>query len=50
MVHVGTNNVEKCSYVVVEGKISLLGRRLKARTSKVAFLEVLPVLHAEPAR
>lgn len=47
---VGTNNMEKCCHEVLEEKIRLLGRGLKARTSKVAFSEVLAVPHAGPDR
>nr|GFB50161.1 hypothetical protein [Tanacetum cinerariifolium] len=59
VVHVGTNDVGKCSRAVLEAKFSravleakfrLLGRKLKSRTPKVAFSEVLPVPRAGPAR
>ena len=50
VVHVGTNDVGKGSREVLEAKFRLLGRRLKARTPKVAFSEVLPVPRAGPAR
>lgn len=50
VVHVGTNDVGKCSREVLEQKFRLLGRRLKARTSKVAFSEVLPVPRVGPER
>lgn len=49
IVHVGINEVGKCSHVVLEENVMLLGRRFKTRTSKVAFSEVLPVLHTAPA-
>ena len=47
LVHVGNKDVGKCSHEVVEAKFWLLGKKLKARTSKVAFSEVLPVPHTE---
>ena len=50
VVHVGTNNVGKCSHEALEAKFRLSRRKLKARTSKVAFSEVLPVPHAGLAR
>lgn len=48
MVHAGTNNVGKCSHVVLAGR-NLDSYTEKARTYKGAFSEVLPVLHAGPA-
>lgn len=50
VVHVGTNDVGKAKQSVLEAKFRLLGRRLKSRTSKVAFSEVLPVPRAGPTR
>ena len=48
--HISTNDVEKCSCEVLEAKFRLFGRKLKARTSKAAFSEVLPVPPAGPDR
>ena len=50
VVHVGTNNMGKCSREVLEAKFRLLRRKLKAKTSKVAFSEVLTVPRTRPAR
>ncbi|XP_075774322.1 uncharacterized protein LOC142825946 [Pelodiscus sinensis] len=50
VVHVGTNDVGKSRRDVLEAKFRLLGKRLKSRTSMVAFSEMLPVPRAGPGR
>ena len=50
VVHVGTNDVGKGRRDVLEAKFRLLGKRLKSRTSMVAFSEMLPVPCAGPGR
>uniref|UniRef100_A0A8C3F9E0 Uncharacterized protein n=1 Tax=Chrysemys picta bellii TaxID=8478 RepID=A0A8C3F9E0_CHRPI len=47
--HVGTNDIRKDRRDVLEAKFRLLGKRLKSRTSMVAFSEMLPVPHAGPS-
>uniref|UniRef100_A0A8C3IA66 SGNH hydrolase-type esterase domain-containing protein n=1 Tax=Chrysemys picta bellii TaxID=8478 RepID=A0A8C3IA66_CHRPI len=46
VVHVGTNDIGKGRRDVLEAKFRLLGKRLKSRTSMVAFSEMLPVPRA----
>lgn len=43
MVNIGTNNVGRCSHMVLEEKFTLLDKIFKTRTSKVAFSKVLPI-------
>lgn len=50
VVHSGTSDIGKCSSLLLEEKFRLLRRKLKARTSKEAFSELLLVLCTEPAR
>ena len=50
VVHVGTNDIGKGRRDALEAKFRLLGKRLKSRTSMVAFSEMLPVPHAGPGR
>lgn len=50
VVHVGTNDTGKGRRDVLEAKFRLLGKRLKSRTSMVAFPEMLPVPRAGPGR
>uniref|UniRef100_A0A8C3F4Q9 SGNH hydrolase-type esterase domain-containing protein n=1 Tax=Chrysemys picta bellii TaxID=8478 RepID=A0A8C3F4Q9_CHRPI len=50
VVHVGTNDIGKGRRDVLEAKFRLLGKRLKSRTSMVAFSEMLPVPHTGPGR
>lgn len=50
MAHAGTHDNEKCSCLVLEEKCILLGRKLKAKTSKDAFLKLLPVPCTGPDR
>ncbi|XP_075768138.1 uncharacterized protein LOC142821193 isoform X1 [Pelodiscus sinensis] len=45
-----TNDVGRGRREVLEAKFRLLGKRLKPRTSMVAFSEMLPVLRAGPGR
>ncbi|XP_053160636.1 uncharacterized protein LOC128348917 [Hemicordylus capensis] len=50
VVHVGTNDVGKCSREVLEAKFRLIGSILKSRTPKLAFSEMLPVARASTVR
>ncbi|XP_050804876.1 uncharacterized protein LOC127048856 [Gopherus flavomarginatus] len=50
VVHVGTNDIGKGRKDVLEAKFKLLGKRLKSRTSMVAFSEMLPVPRSGPGR
>jgi lysophospholipase L1-like esterase len=50
MVHVGTNDIGRCKRSVLINNFRDLGSKLKARTSKVVFSEILPVPRATPER
>lgn len=50
MMHVGINVMGKYSCDVLEAKCRLLHRVLKARASKVAFSDMLPVPPTRPAK
>lgn len=49
VVHVGANDMGKCSPKDLEVKFRLLDRMLKTGTSKVVFSDMLLVPHAGPA-
>lgn len=50
MVDVDTKNVRKNGREVLEAKIRMLARRLKFRTSTVAFYEMFPIACAGSER
>ncbi|XP_056375946.1 uncharacterized protein LOC130273348 [Hyla sarda] len=50
MVHIGTNDKVRGRWSVLKNDFRDLGRKLKARTSKVVFSEILPVPRATPER
>lgn len=50
MVHIGTNDKVRGRWSVLKNDFRDLGQKLRARTSKVIFSEILPVPRATPER
>ena len=49
VLYVSTKDMGECSQKALDAKFRLLGKKLKARTSMVVFLEVLPLPRTGPA-